>query len=135
METLRAIVSNICSWDRKNHISQKCIFDTISPQVFVKSIHVHLGYTMDDDEMASLKQYLNNVERPSNDNRTAIRDDVEGGEAKRLLEPSTTDKSICHSFSIKGKIMHITTDLSCRVAHWLLFIVINVIGYLQQSSQ
>ena len=37
---------------------------------------------MDDDEMANLKQYLNNVERSSNDNRTAIRDDVEGGEAK-----------------------------------------------------
>ena len=82
METLRAIVSNMCSCDRKNHISQKCIIDTIRPQVFLKSIHVHLGYTMNAVEMANLKQYLNNVARPSNDNRTAIRDDVEGGEAK-----------------------------------------------------
>ena len=37
---------------------------------------------MNDDEKANLKQYLNNVERPSNDKRIAIRDDVEGGEAK-----------------------------------------------------
>ena len=37
---------------------------------------------MNDDEKANLKQYLNNVERPSNDKRIAIREVFEGGVAK-----------------------------------------------------